>query len=259
MSKTNKLFYVASILLLIINLIFIVCFYRQKTSYHMDEIFSYGHANSTNGAFLVRGIDSYLSADDMDAYLYNRWLDVSAIHDYITVQPEERFKYKHIFENLAVGTHPPLFYILLHTVCSFTPNLFSKWQGATLNILLWIMLLIAIYRLSARFFKDKYSALLPVVFYAFSQIGFDTVLFIRGYLMQTLWAVCLMYNTVCLLQEKEVTKKRSIKLFSLSDIFVLTISCVREEYKSTFKALGNTAKKAKRLKIMTEANITKCL
>lgn len=74
------------------------------------------------------------------------------------------------------------------------------------------------YKLSRRFFDDKWLALLPVVFYAYSQVGFNTVLYIRGYLMQTLWAVCLMYETVCLLQEKDVSKKRwfLIFLFSLS-------------------------------------------
>ena len=161
--------------------------------------------------------------DSLNNLLFNRWIDVSVIHNYLTVQPEERFRYKHIFENMAVGVHPPLFYIMLHTVCSFTPpHTFSKWQGAALNIPLWILLLFMMYKLSRRFFDDKYLALLPVVFYAYSQVGFNTVLYIRGYLMQTLWAVCLMYETVCLLQEKDVTKKRWFLIYLFSLLGMLT-------------------------------------
>ena len=218
----KKSFLYTVLLLILINLGFVIYYYRLKTTYHVDEIFSYGHANSTQGAFLVKGIDANMHLEDLEKYLLNRWLDGSVFHNYLTVQPSENFHYKHIFENLAVGVHPPLFYILLHTICSFTPNVFSKWQGAALNIPIWIILLIMMYKLSRRFFEDKYMALLPVIFYAFSQIGFNTVLYIRGYLMQTLWAVCLAYEAVILLQEKQISKKHWFLIFLYSLLGMLT-------------------------------------
>lgn len=193
----------------------------MKVNYHVDEIFSYGHANSSEGAFLVKGINADFDSDSLKL-LYNHWLDISVIHNYLTVQPAEQFKYKHIFENMALGVHPPLFYILLHTICSFTPEIISKWQGAVLNIPLWICLLIMIYKLAKRFLKDKYLALLSVAFYAYSQTGLNTVLYIRGYLMQTLWAVCLLYEMIYVLQEKETTKRQWFLIFLYSLLGMLT-------------------------------------
>ena len=218
----SKYFNILVLTLLLFNLSLIIHYYNLKTIYHVDEMFSYGHANSSTGAYLVKGIDANFNVEDIEKHLLNRWFDGSVFHNYLTVQPEERFKYSYIFENLAVGVHPPLFYILLHTICSFTPDIFSKWQGAVLNIPIWIALLIMLYKLSSRFFKDKYLALLPVVFYAYSQIGFNTVLYIRGYLLQTLWAVCLLYEAVILLQEKQVSPKHWFLIFLYSLLGMLT-------------------------------------
>ena len=127
MCKKKSLYVVA--LLILLNLGMIIHFFTLKTSYHVDEMFSYGHANSSTGAYLVKGIDANFNIEDIEKYLLNRWFDGSVFHNYLTVQPEERFKYSYIFENLAVGVHPPLFYILLHTLCSFTPDILANGKG----------------------------------------------------------------------------------------------------------------------------------
>lgn len=211
-----------ALILLTINISFVIFFYYQKNSLHVDELFSFGHANSSQGAFLTKGIDSNFNTQDLDKLLFNKWIDGYFFNNYITVQQEEKFKYKHIYENLKQGVHPPLFYILLHTICSFFPDTMSKWYGAMLNIPIYIVLLIMMYKLSLLFFNDKYLALLPVVFYAYSQIGFNTVIFIRMYTLQTLWAVSLLYEAMLMIKEKEVNKKRWFLIFLYSFLGMLT-------------------------------------
>lgn len=210
------------LILLIINISFIVLFYNQKTSFHVDELFSFGHANSSQGAFLVDKVDCNFNSKDISDFLLNRWIDSSKIHEYITVQHDEKFKYSHIYENLSADVHPPLFYLLLHTICSFFPDTFSKWYGAMLNIPIWIALLIMMYKLSSLFFKDKYLSLLPVVFYAYSQIGINTVIFIRMYLLQTLWSVCLLYEAVLMIKDKKVNKSCWFLIFLYSYLGMIT-------------------------------------
>ena len=129
MKKVN-FFYIISIFLLFLNVGIVIYYYNLKTSFHVDELFSYGHANSSNGAYLVDGLNSGLRKKRIETYLTNRWFDGQIFHDYLTVQSEEQFNYKHIFKNLEVGVHPPLFYILLHTICSFNPNIFSKFLNS---------------------------------------------------------------------------------------------------------------------------------
>ncbi len=210
------------LMLLVINISFVIFFYNQKTSFHVDEMFSFGHANSSQGSFLVKGLDSKFSSDAMDKYLLNQWLDGSLFNNYITVQEDEKFNYTHIYDNLNEGVHPPLFYIFLHTICSFFPDEFSKWFGAMLNIPIWIVLLIMMYKLSGLFFRDKYLALLPVALYAYSQIGFNTVVFIRMYLLQTLWLVCLLYETILMIRSEKTSKKQWMLIFLYSLLGMLT-------------------------------------
>lgn len=207
-------------LLLLLNLSLVFFFMLHKQVIHVDEMFSYAHANSSNGAFLSPNIDSYFAK--LPETFYNKWLSANLFFEYLTVQPEEAFRYDMIWENLANGVHPPLYYILLHTICSFFPDTFSLWFAAALNVILWIGLLIVFYRLSLEFFSNSYWAMLPVILYAFSEAGFATVLFLRLYLLQTLFAVWLVYLNVKLIKQNDANIKDLFLIFCCSLAGLLT-------------------------------------
>ena len=218
-SKWMRYVFVGALLL---NILCIIGLFNSKNLFHVDELFSFAHANSTQGAFLVKGIDATMSQLQLDSFLHNKWWPGEFFHTWLTVQPDEAFKYSHIVENLKDGVHPPLFYILLHTVCSFTPDVLSKWSGFALNIILWVILLWAVFRLARLFVKDSFYAGCIVLFYAYSQVGLSTVLFIRGYLLQTVLAVGFMYQITRLLQDNRANWKRCLKIGILAVLGMLT-------------------------------------
>ena len=207
-------------LLVLLNLSMVLFFMFQKQVIHVDEMFSYAHANSSNGAFLSQDIDSYFAK--LSSTFYNKWLNAHLFFDYLTVQPDEAFRYDMIWENLANGVHPPLYYVLLHTICSFFPDMFSLWFAGALNVILWIALLVVFYRLSWEFFSNSYWAMLPVILYAFSEAGFATVLFLRLYLLQTLFAVWLVYLNVRLIKQNDANIKNLFLIFCCSLAGLLT-------------------------------------
>jgi len=207
---------------LVLNVVLVVLFFQAKNNYHIDELFSFGHANSTQGAFLQRGVTSRLFGKEFKQHIWYRWIPGHTFHTWLTVQPDESFRYKHIVDNLKVGVHPPLFYILLHTVCSFTPDVMSKWQGAALNIPLWLLLLWLLFRLSNLFFKDSFYSWCVVLFYAYSEVGFSTVLFIRGYLLQTVCAVWLIDQVTRLLRENKASTARMLCIGCAATLGMLT-------------------------------------
>ena len=43
--------------------------------------------------------------------------------------------YKYVYDLQSYDVHPPVYYFMLHTVCSVMPGVFSMWQGIGLNIL----------------------------------------------------------------------------------------------------------------------------
>lgn len=216
-----KYFYAVSFLLLVLNICLVCCNYVHKTGFHVDELLSYGPANSTSGPFLFEGISTDFTAEEMRK-ANNRWFLGKLLQNYLTVQEGERFHYANIIHNLAGDVHPPLFYMLLHTVSSFHPNTFSKWQGAAVNIPLWILLLVVMYKLSGKFFENKYLALIPVVFYAFSEVGLNTVLYIRGYMLQTLLATCLIYEIMTFYTNEKINKKNIFMIFLFSFLGIFT-------------------------------------
>ncbi len=165
----------AAIILSVITALQLVIFLVggvNKDGYHLDEIFSYGLSNSTTGAFLY---------DDID-----KWVSGSAFGDYLTVQNDEKFSYDKVYENQVQDVHPPVYYVLLHTICSFFPDTFSKWFGLALNFLVFIFCQIVLYVLSNRLLKTRFNALLVCCIWGFSIGALNTFIFVRMYALLTL-------------------------------------------------------------------------
>lgn len=211
---------ISFVLLLFINVFGVGFYLSQKQGWHVDEQYTYGHANSTEGAYLSEDIDSYM----LDRYtdLHNKKLQGKIFHDYLTAQNEERFHYGHIWENLQKSVHPPLFYVLVHTVCSFMPDKFSPWQVGGLNLIFFMLTLVVFYKLSKMFIRDEYLALIPVFLWGFSEAGISTALFLRMYMLQTLLAVCLLYEVSKMLLENKAGKKRLFLIFLYAGLGNLT-------------------------------------
>ena len=59
----------------------------------------------------------------------------SVYDDYMKVQNGQRFDYVNVWRNQTNDVHPPLYYALIHTICSVFPNKFSKWFAAGINVI----------------------------------------------------------------------------------------------------------------------------
>ncbi len=55
-------------------------------------------------------------------------------NNYFAVKKNERFDYRKVWKNQKNDVHPPIYYILLHTICSFFPGKFSWWYAGSINI-----------------------------------------------------------------------------------------------------------------------------
>ena len=67
---------------------------------------------------------------------------------------KHRFDYASVYYNQTQDVHPPLFYFLLHTVCSLFPGSFTKWTGLGMNFVLLGGTLAALYALGMELFAD---------------------------------------------------------------------------------------------------------
>lgn len=167
----------------------------RRDGLHIDEHYSYILSNSY-------GADRITTAPEV----WNRWMDGSEFQKFLAVEKGEQFAYGTVYANNAKDAHPPLFYFLLHTLCSLFPGVWSPWFGMGLNILLILLAQIALYGLSRKLMGNSLWAVVPVAIYGGMQVFADTALFIRMYPLMTLLTVLLAWQHYRLTVEE---KKRS--------------------------------------------------
>lgn len=177
---------------------------------HIDEMYSYVLANSYDGS-KISTIDSY----------WDQWIDGNALMETITVQKGEGFSYDKVYYNNSFDCHPPLFYALLHTVCSVFTDQYTIWFGIALNMFLMVIADILIYLLSKEFINNKTAAVLPVLLWGISLACINTVLFIRMYMLLAVCSIGFLYMTVRSLK-KGFNLKRCFFLFTFSLLGVFT-------------------------------------
>lgn len=136
-------------------------FIGQKQGFHCDEIFSYGSSNSAyEGVFYsyrektpmhffleekifqdgnifdwAKRFKYYFidNKQEKDDYIYAKmlseemlWRTAEDAQNYVEAK-DNRFNYVSVYYNQLQDVHPPLFYILVHTVSSIFNNTFSKY------------------------------------------------------------------------------------------------------------------------------------
>ena len=208
------------ILLLLVSAVFLGLSFL-KSGFYVDEIYSYGHSNSSVGAYFEKYFYNKSQASYKDEF-HHQWLDGVLFHRWLTVQENERFDYANIGENLKQSVHPPLFYYLLHTVCSFVPEGFHKAMGLGLNFIILGLLFYWFYRLAEKVFSDENKALAVTAFFMFAPLVLEMQIYIRMYLLEMALMTGLWWQTMLFLDDEKIAYKRLLFIFGLAVLCFLT-------------------------------------
>ncbi len=182
---------VVFVFLLAIQIIMMVFWGNAKQGFFVDELWSYGLANSY-----------YFPHIFSDNALEGKWVDGEFFSDYIEVQEGERFRYGSVIYNLKNDAHPPVYFMVLHTICSLFPGTFSKWYGIIPNMCYFLVAQILLYRLSRKTLKNSWLALLPCAVWGCSSAAISFVLFIRMYMLSTMCGLLTLNLHMDLMEEK---------------------------------------------------------
>lgn len=195
-------------LLLCLQIIVLFYYGSRKAGYHEDELYSYYSSNKTAGLFV----------NDRE------WTIGESFRNELVVLPGEQFRYGVVKQMQSWDVHPPFYYYLLHTVCSLTPGIFSKWQGISVNlagfVLSFILLayaayLTAVYPMSRQpepsdsqkqAYRKRGYALAGTVcaMWGFGAAVISGVMFIRMYQWLTVFVLlCLCLHLHALVRKKE--------------------------------------------------------
>ncbi len=197
--------------LLLVQLAVMTYYALAKQGFFVDELWSYGLANSLYFPHLFG-----------NGAMEGKWLTPQVFHSYLEVDPGEQFRFDSVVYNLSQDAHPPLFFMVLHAVSSFFPGTFSKWYGIVPNMVYYVISALALYRLSRKMLKSDYKALVPVLWWGFCAGTISLVIFIRMYMMASMFVMMLLNVHYDLIVEHD---ERYIKFVQLLALSFLSFMC----------------------------------
>ena len=187
------------------RIIYIFAF--EKSGMHSDEIWSFGLANSYYEPYI------YTDADETELHNLDEWVSGDLFKNYITVQEDQRFNYASVNYNMSKDMHPPLFFFILHTICSFFPNAYSLWYGFVINIVAFILMMIFAFRLAKLMTNSDFFALAFIAYFAICDGVLNMFEFVRMYALSTAIFTAFLFYTLRLMKTKEI--KRNVPFIAL--------------------------------------------
>ncbi len=209
-------------------------FVAQKEGYHMDELLSFELSNAAFNPWIVptqpegrlakfmreeiygdtfgqtlsnlkgtvqdvianRG-NSKILQYKADVYQEPVWITGGQFQDYLTVDGKDQFNYFSVYFNVKDDNHPPLHFMLLHTMCSVFQGVVAPFQGCVINILAVLGCCICFFRLGSlleekKIISEGYGSLWGIcagLLYGISAGAVATTLLIRMYGLVTFFCV----------------------------------------------------------------------
>lgn len=210
-AKRCKFYGVLFAVMFVAALLVAIYYCNLKTGFHVDELWTFGLSNS----FYFPHI---FWENNMDA----NWMDPTFIQSYLTVDTGHVFRFDSVLYNLSNDAHPPLYFFIIHTVCSLFPNEFSKWFGLVPNLCFYSLSLVFLFKLSYKVFQSKPVALILMALWAFCPIALNLVTYIRMYLLLVTLALAFLDALFDMFNASFANRSVYFRLFVISLLGFLT-------------------------------------
>ena len=203
-SKNNWMKIIIVFLLLIISVGF--CAYvgfetcLSKRLFHLDESLSYSLSNEPRLGWLVYETTDFVTK--------NYFADYG-----VTYAP---FNYSQVIANQANDVHPPLFYLILHTICSLHPNEVSIWHGLSINYFSYLLNVFLVFMLVYYLSKKPILAFLSSLIYGLNPSILQGLIFIRMYQLTSTWIILFVFVAALIANQKDHIFSRYIWLFLIT-------------------------------------------
>ena len=169
-----------------------------KAGLYVDEVYSYSQSNSPYGLLFPPNIFNKIQNYD----IWKKWVTGQIFKDYITVSPGNEFNYSNVCDNQKMYSHPPLYYYVLHSICSCFTGEFSKWFGLSLNLIAFIIVQFLLFHDSKLITNSNKYSLFICLFFGFSLAAIDNFTFIGPNSLTTIFNLLLLYYYIKILNDK---------------------------------------------------------
>lgn len=157
----------------------------QKQGFHEDEYYTYFSSNRSLGLYQPD----------------RQWQDRQTILDEFAVKKGEGFNYGLVKLVQSWDVHPPFYYFIFHTICSFVPELFTKWTGIITNLLAFAASFVFLCLIMERLKISPFVEILTLVFWGLNPQTVSANIFVRMYAWLGALILACAYFHIRLLQE----------------------------------------------------------
>ena len=176
---TQKKHTISILILLCALCILAVLVMSRKKGFYIDEYYTYTLSNGTHLGIAIED---------------GAWNDTRPFEEELITTKEENFRFRQTCKNTADDVHPPVYYILLHALCSFFPGIFSKWFALSINLVCFLCCLFLLYKISMLLSGNHTFSLLFLIVYAINPSTLSGLVYLRMYFLLSAFAcayVCL--------------------------------------------------------------------
>ncbi len=197
--------------IVLLSTMLILFFSTQKVNYHIDELLTYSLSNST----------SYIDLSPGEKYeSYGQFQE-----RFLTTTDETNFDYKNVWRNQANDVHPPFYYVIIHTISSFIPDVFSKYIGIAVNIFFNALIIFLLYKFSLLITNNKNIAYITSLFWAINPGVISDMMFIRMYVMTMFFCLLISYIHI-----KHINKVTTVNYKFYLSLFLVSVAGALTHY-----------------------------
>ncbi|WP_029231884.1 hypothetical protein [Butyrivibrio sp. VCB2006] len=180
------------ILVFVFSILVNVYFGFQKSGFHEDEYYTYYSTNRSIGLYQPD----------------RQWQDRQTILDEFVVKPGEGFNYGLVKLVQSWDVHPPLYYMIFHTICSFATGVFTKWPGIITNLIAFSLTFLVLDLILRRLRASYFVEVMALLFYGVNPQTISCNMLIRMYAWLSLFVALCAYLHIRMVQEYDEKKAK---------------------------------------------------
>ena len=195
-------------LIFIVSLALNLFYGFQKAGFHEDEYYTYYSSNRSLGLYQPD----------------REWQDRQTILDEFAVREGEGFRYGMVKLVQSWDVHPPVYYFIVHTLCSLVPGEFTKWPGLITNLIAFAVSFVLLCLLMERLKLPFMVEVITLIFWGVNPQTVSCNMLIRMYAWLTTVIIACGYFHVRLIQDYDNNRMELKSLFLKSILPIMAVS-----------------------------------
>lgn len=189
------------IALLLLQLCYMVYWGNAKGGFYVDEFFTFDNTH-----YISASTPKRIKLYDADFMEYGKWFQLNDLKETLTVTKENALYQDSFWHNIKTLSKSSYNWMLNYIEALFFPGEVNKWSGISINIVLFALCQVFLYFILDRASESGATALIACAMYGFSGLAISMVIYVRSYVLASLWILIFLYMHVLMWDENNIPK-----------------------------------------------------